>query len=129
MLSRNIDLTANRDFSNNNSINIEQFLDMLPDVDAPLITSEEYDALAWYESIFGKRRHYNEKHIIFEYKKKHEAYWNVTCVRCGKPLIPWQNYGNVCQKCDQDLERNRVPWKKYYISNNSRHFSDLFDLR
>lgn len=134
MLPRNIDLTANRDFSNRSrnpiDIHIGQILNELPDIDSLCMTSDEYNALEWYEGIFGRNRHINEAYRVFDFEYKHTENWKRTCARCGKPIrVPWKNYGNVCEDCDCELEAHRVSWKKYYMSDGSPSHGDLFNLR
>lgn len=135
MLPRNIDLTEHRDFNSNNGrpinqFRIRQYINGLPDMDVPMMTLSDFVKIQWWEKIFGRRCHHTEKERIFNYEAKHEQYWKETCVRCGRPLRrPWVDYGNVCQQCDQQIEGNRVPWKKYYIPVERPRFSELFDLR
>ena len=137
MLPRNIDLTLNRDFTprgrNPIGFHIRQFFDNLPDMDSPFMTSDEYDALSWYESIFGRRRHINEAYRVFGYEHKHEAYWRKTCVRCGKPLrVPWKNKSNLCDGCERDTEIYRCPWKgrkNYEGEPVDMSFDEIFALR
>ena len=134
MISQNIDLTLHRDFSTASRSPLDfhqigQFYNNLSDIDSLFMRVDEYEAIQRYEKMFGKRRHQNEKYIVFGYESKHEAYWKITCARCGKPLrVPWKIYGNVCEDCDCELESHRVPWKKYYIPNENTH-NDLFALR
>ena len=133
MLSGKIDLTEHRDFGSNtaNRIRIRQYLDRFePDMDVLFMREDDYIKKVQKERIFGRRTHINRMHIIFNYEEKHEAYWRETCARCGRPLrCPWHIYGNVCRECDIELEENRVPWKKYYISGGRSDANDLFNLR
>lgn len=135
MISNRIDLTQNRDFGNRRFrlpmlFRIREFVDSIADQDDPLVTEEEYEKLVWYEGIFGRRRHFSEKHRIFNYEIKHEEMWRGMCVRCGARLIPWKNiYGGVCAACEDDM--HRIPWKDYYgqPSERERVTNDLFNLK
>lgn len=135
MISNRIDLTQNRDFGNRRFrlpmlFRIREFVDGIADQDDPLVTEEEYEKLVWYEGIFGRRRHFSEKHRVFNYETKHEEMWRRMCVRCGARLIPWNNiYGGVCDACESDM--HRIPWKDYYgqPSGRERVTNDLFNLR
>ena len=106
MISRKIDLTEHRDFSGDNH---SWFT--ITEIDADLfdesyISSTEYDYIAWWESIFGRRRHTNRKHEIFKpYDEKTFIENSMKrCQRCGKPLkIPWRRYGGLCKECEDDL--------------------------
>ena len=134
MISQNIDLTLHGDFSTASRSPLDfhqigQFYVNLLDMDSLFMRFDDYKAIQRHEKMFGKRRHQNEKYIVFGYESKQEAYWKTTCVRCGKPLrVPWKIYGDVCKDCDCELKSHRVPWKEYYITNENTH-NDLFELR
>jgi hypothetical protein len=117
MLSTKIDLTANRDFSGGNGIFFDTPIEF-PD-DREWMTSDEYERLLWWEGIFGRRRHRNEKGIVFGEDNKYFSNLRSYCCRCGKPFrIPWDNYGGVCRKCDSEGyergEKWRIPWAQHY---------------
>ena len=84
----------------------------IPDDEYELMTTEEYELLTWWEGIFGKKEHRNQKHEIFS-KDINELM--TSCPRCGKPFrIPWDNIGGVCRKCNDEVfdPSHNLPWKR-----------------
>ena len=109
MVSRNIDLTEHRDFSNNISLNgISQVL--LREINRiqenDIMSTDEYDILWNYHSIFGFKRHTNMAEQIFKTKERKfkEDYYS-HCERCGKLIqIPWRRIYGRCEKCNNVME-------------------------
>ena len=129
MLPTNIDLTEHRDFGNGH-IN---FLGRLSiDLDAEEMSLDQYKEIVWWEGIFGKTRHSNQKREVFEYEKKYYERWKDTCEKCGKPLrCPWKRAGSLCIECDEDMEYSRLPWVEKYgqIATNINRTMDIFSMR
>ena len=73
MMSRNIDLTENRDFNDPSRLTYIDFSRMIEfsrEVDnATIMTGDEFEALMRMESIFGRRTHENRRWYIFGGKK------------------------------------------------------------
>ena len=66
MLSNRIDLTANRDFGHRQTI-VEMDMGIFDRwYDDDSISLDEYDYLVWWEGVFGKTRHTNERRKLFE---------------------------------------------------------------
>lgn len=127
MLSSAVDLTANRDFGG-----LSMFF--LPDISVEMVDNDymsydEYEALKYWENIFGKKRHRNQKAKVFGYKD------NYDCCRCGKPIkLPWKNHGGICEACDAIMQTVEIPWSRKYRntipseaqeSGQSVFFSDI----
>lgn len=134
MISRKIDLTENRDFQGGRQrvlrVHIRQFLDGIADIDDPLMDETEYEFLSWYEGIFGRQRHMNQKAKVFNYEKRFEEMWKGLCVRCGHRLVPWKSArSELCHKCDVEMDSGRVPWKDYYGQRERSIEDRLFNLR
>lgn len=93
------------------------------------ITLDEYDYHVWWEGVFGKAIHTNEKCNLFGDDK------NTVCERCGKELkLPWARFYGLCRECNDDVERNahRLPWKAYKAEVSDRRMentSEVFSLR
>ena len=132
-----IDLTERRDFLGPSSIflgtpsiELADFINRAYDDDN--ISNDEYDALVRHESIFGCRRHFNEKHDVF--KKADEAYleeMHTHCFRCGKEIrLPWAKRHDLCPECDEAM-RNKIPWDKkdQLVSFGNDSAMDMFNLR
>ena len=103
MLPSNIDLTERADFGDVSLISPTDL--NLDDIDTRNeMSTDEYDLLVWWEGIFGKKRHVNQKWDIFtrinlDVAEDPNA---LCCIRCGKAIrIPWKNYESHC------------PWKNY----------------
>jgi hypothetical protein len=100
MLPPNIDLTENRDFNEGNhwfDINFGDELEAL--FEDEYMTSDQYETLKRYEDIFGRRRHKNQVRELlgdlYDLPFPVPVDCNRTCVRCGKPLLPWNNLGGI----------------------------------
>ena len=131
MLPRNIDLTANRDFSGGGRINFTGLLRTI-DLDAEAMSTDEYEVICWWEGIFGRKRHYNEKNKVFDEDRKYYERWRDTCVRCGKPLrCPWKRAGELCVDCAEVLDTSRLPWIEYYGQQawERDRTMDIFSMR
>ena len=137
MLPSNIDLTERADFGDVFSISPADL--NLDDFDTRNeMSTDEYDLLVWWESIFGKKRHVNQKWDIFprltlDIAEDPNA---LCCIRCGKVIrIPWKNYGHrypwgncgLCFECNEKGEtetRGKIPWNR-----NMNNFSSRNDER
>lgn len=133
MLSPKIDLTEHRDFGGTRFA----FTGFHPLVerwfDDGNISMDEYDYMCWFEGIFGKFRHKNEKNKVFDKEGAYEKELRTHCHRCGKPLrIPWKIFYDLCEECNEimDSDYRRIPWKSTNkeISHNIER-NDLFNLR
>ena len=129
MLSPKVDLTEHMDFNRGIFSNIR--LVEISDDEQELMSTEEYEWFTWWESVFGRKKHRNQKHEIFS-KDINELM--TRCPRCGKPFrIPWDNIGGVCRKCNDEIfdPSHNLPWKR----NNNPSVSersivyDLFNSR
>ena len=136
MLPSNIDLTERADFGSPSSMSMDTPVDLdLDDSDSEnKMSSNEYNSLIRWESIFGKRRHINQKWNIFPRNGLNVSYgsenpYTLYCSRCGKVIrIPWKNYG-LCSECNEKREidfKGRIPWK--HTSTSSRNDEKGYDL-
>ena len=119
MLPRNIDLTENRDFMGEDITAFDTRIE-IPLDEYQAMTTDEYEHILWWEGIFGRKRHTNEKREVFE---KEKSYINdemkTHCHRCGIELrIPWKRVGDICgelcEDCNEIVAREvngRIPWK------------------
>ena len=84
MLPSNIDLTERADFGDVSLISPADL--NLDDIDTrDEMSTDEYDLLVWWESIFGKKRDVNQKWDIFpELRLSVENPHTLCCARCGK---------------------------------------------
>ena len=145
MLPSNIDLTEKADFGRPSSTIMEIPADLdLDDFDSGnKMSSNEYNSLIRWESIFGKRKHINQKWNIFPRNGLNVSYGSenphtLYCARCGKAIrIPWKNYGShhpwknygLCSECNEKREidfKGRIPWK--HTSTSSRNDEKGYDL-
>ena len=138
MLPSNIDLTERADFGDVFSISPADL--NLDDFDTRNeMSTDEYDLLVWWESIFGKKRHINQKWDIFtRISLNPENPHTLYCSRCGKVIrIPWKNYGShrpwknyeLCSECNEKIKTEtwgRIPWK--HTSTSSRNDERGYDL-
>lgn len=132
MLPSNIDLTERADFGYPSLITMDMPVD-LDDLDTRNnMSMDEYDYLVWWEGIFGRKRHRNQKwklfpkmdiDVLYDQENSHPSY----CVRCGKPIrIPWKNYYGLCFECNNKIETTvdgKIPW------NHTMNFSSRNDER
>lgn len=87
----------------------------ISDDEQDLMSTEEYEWFTWWEGIFGRKEHRNQKHEIFS-KDINEPM--TRCPRCGKPFrIPWENIVSVCRvckKCNDEIfdPSHNLPWKR-----------------
>ena len=126
MLPSNIDLTERADFGSPSSMSMDTPVDLdLDDLDSENeMSSNEYNSLIKWESIFGKRKHINRKWNIFPRLGLNGAEDSnaLCCIRCGKAIrIPWKNYGHrypwgncgLCFECNEKEETEtwgKIPW-------------------
>ena len=133
MLSGRIDLTANHDFRGSQTIT-EMDITVFDRwySDGP-ISNEEYDYLSWWEGMFGRTRHTNEKRRVFGDDKRYEEEMRCHCYRCGIELkMPWNRFYGLCRECNDvvDSSVQRIPWKVYRASSDRRNeASEVFNLR
>lgn len=129
MLTRNIDLTENRDFGGRFQITAMDTPIELWEADN-IMTTEDYEKIIRRESIFGKKRHTNGNHRIFgrtTFVKNLES----RCYRCGKELkLPWErNRMELCKQCSDKVKHDnqylKFPWNYISIIRTD----DLFNLR
>ena len=144
MLPSNIDLTEKADFGRPFLI-MEIPVDLdLDDFDSEYkMSSNEYNSLIRWESIFGKRKHINQKWSIFPRNGLNVSYgsenpYTLYCARCGKAIrIPWKIYGShhpwknygLCSECNEKVETEtwgKIPWK--HTSTSSRNDERGYDL-
>lgn len=113
MISINIDLTENRDFSRAHFQWLIQ--NVRPIENGPTMSTDMYRSLSAKEKLFGIDRH--ESIDIF--RKSDEAWaeeMRTHCQRCGKELrIPWKRNNGVCEECNSILEKEYsgsvFPWR------------------
>ena len=139
MLPSNIDLTERADFGDVFSISPADL--NLDDFDTRNeMSTDEYDLLVWWESIFGKKRHINQKWDIFtRISLNPENPHTLYCSRCGKVIrIPWKNYGHhypwencgLCFECNEKIETEtwgKIPWS-HTMNNSSRNDEIVYNL-
>ena len=147
MLPSNIDLTEKADFGD---VSITAYVDLnVDDFDTRNnMSTDEYDSLLWWEGIFGKKRHINQKWKIFPRIGLNVSYGSenphtLYCARCGKAIripwknyesrCPWKNYG-LCSECNEKIKTEtwgKIPWNHhtYVFSRNDERGYDLFNSK
>lgn len=114
MLPRNIDLTENRDFMGEDITTFDTRIE-IPLDEYQAMTADEYEHILWWEGIFGRKRHANEKREVFEKEKSYIDETKTHCYRCGTELrIPWKRTRELCEDCKEIVAREvngRIPWK------------------
>lgn len=140
MLPSNIDLTERADFGDVSLISPADL--NLDDFDTRNeMSTDEYDLLVWWESIFGKKRHINQKWDIFPRLTLDVAEnpYTLYCARCGKAIrIPWKNYGShlpwknygLCSECNEKIKTetwDKIPWS-HTMNNSSRNDEIVYNL-
>lgn len=149
MLPSNIDLTEKADFGRPSLIMEIPVDSDLDDFDSGnKMSSNEYNSLIRWESIFGKRKHINQKWNIFPRLNLNVSYgsenpYTLYCARCGKAIrIPWKNYGShhpwknyeLCSECNEKIKTEtwgKIPWNHhtYVFSRNDERGYDLFNSK
>ena len=138
MLPSNIDLTERADFGHP-SLTFD--LNDLDDIDTRNeMSTDEYDLLVWWEGVFGRKRHINQKWDIFpRLNLSVENPHTLCCARCGKVIrIPWKNYGHhypwgncgLCFECNEKIETEtwgKIPWS-HTMNNSSRNDEIVYNL-
>ena len=114
MISTNIDLTENRDFSR---VRFQWLIQNVgPIENGPTMSTDMYRSLSAKEKLFGIARHES----IDVFRKSDDAWaeeMRTHCQRCGKELrIPWKRNKDVCEECNSILERDYgggiFPWRR-----------------
>ena len=147
MLPSNIDLTERADFGSPSSMSMDTPVDLdLDDFDTRnKMSSNEYNSLIKWESIFGRKRHINQKWNIFpRLSLSVENPHTLCCARCGKVIrIPWKNYGHrypwgncgLCFECNEKEETEtwgKIPWNRNmnkFSSRNDERGYNLFNSK
>ena len=149
MLPSNIDLTEKADFGRPSLIMEIPVDSDLDDFDSGnKMSSNEYNSLIRWESIFGKRKHINQKWNIFPRLNLNVSYgsenpYTLYCARCGKAIrIPWKNYEShfpwkndgLCSECNEKIKTEtwgKIPWNHhtYAFSRNDERGYDLFNSK
>ena len=114
MISTNIDLTENRDFSR---VRFQWLIQNVgPIENGPTMSTDMYRSLSAKEKLFGIARHES-----IDVVRKSDDAWaeemRTHCQRCGKELrIPWKRNKDVCEECNSILERDYgggiFPWRR-----------------
>ena len=128
MISTNIDLTENRDFSR---VHFQWLMQ-----NGPTMSTDMYHNLSAKEKLFGIARHES----IDVFRKSDEALaeeMRTHCQRCGKELrIPWKRNNGVCEECNSILEKEYsgsvFPWRRNGegITESSRdNPMDIFHMK
>ena len=119
MISINIDLTENRDFSR---VSFQWLMqNVRPIENGPNMSTDMYHSLSAKEKLFGIARHES----IDVFRKSDDAWaeeMRTHCQRCGKELrIPWKRNRDVCEECNSILERDYsgsvFPWRRTVEGN------------
>ena len=148
MLPSNIDLTERADFGLPSLMSMDTPVDLdLDDLDSGNnMSTNEYNSLIKWESIFGKRKHINRKWDIFPRLTLDVAEnpHTLCCARCGKVIrIPWKNYGHrypwenygLCSECNEEIEIEtwgKIPWNRNmnkFSSRNDERGYNLFNSK
>ena len=130
MISRNIDLTENRDFSR---VRFQWLIQNVgPIENGPTMSTDMYRSLSAKEKLFGIARHES----IDVFRKSDDAWaeeMRTHCQRCGKELrIPWKRNRDVCEECNSILERDYsgsvFPWRRTVEGNTQPLRSNPMDI-
>jgi hypothetical protein len=138
MIPQKIDLTEHRDFGDN-VIDDELRLPDMEFLEYDNLTLDQFNRLQRREEIFGRRRHQNRKHEIFDsdlhirFVRKLDNH----CYRCGREVrTPWRLRHGLCEVCNSALETqcgnfyHAIPWRISVIRRHGdRGQGNLFDLR
>ena len=134
MISTNIDLTENRDFSRVHLQWLMQNVRLREN--GHIMSTDMYNSLSAKEKLFGIARH--ESIDIF---RKSDEEWGeemrTHCQRCGKELrIPWKRNNGVCEECNSILEKEYsgsvFPWRrngKGIIESLRGNSMDIFHMK
>lgn len=141
MLPSNIDLTAHFDFGGNRVnpwiiAEVRGGVRMLPESGRPLMTSDEYDRLCMYESLFGKR-HYDDhqiavKKILFDTHSSTNDWFPFVK---KSNTFPWNSrtynynisYNNMFQRIPWKIEEDTIHPINHPINDDKGH--NLFNSR
>lgn len=130
MISTNIDLTENRDFSR---VRFQWLIqNVRPIENGPTMSTDMYRSLSAKEKLFGIARHES----IDVFRKSDDAWaeeMRTHCQRCGKELrIPWKRNRDVCEECNSILERDYsgsvFPWRRTVEGNPQPLRSNPMDI-
>lgn len=135
-----VDLTEHRDFGQRSSshIVIPQYRanGIFVDIDHPM-TQEEYDRVKAHERVFGRKNHYSEAHVVFDWRRTSERHFDYICHMCGKKLaVPWKGsvgrwdsigwYSNMCHDCEMKV---MSPFNSTRVARSMDPKEELFSLR
>ena len=130
MISINIDLTENRDFSR---VRFQWLIQNVGSIEnGPTMSTDMYRSLSAKEKLFGIARHES----IDVFRKSDEAWaeeMRTHCQRCGKELrIPWKRNRDVCEECNSILERDYsgsvFPWRRTVEGNTESSRNNPMDI-
>ena len=130
MISTNIYLTENRDFSR---VRFQWLIQNVgPIENGPTMSTDMYRSLSAKEKLFGIARHES----IDVFRKSDDAWaeeMRTHCQRCGKELrIPWKRNRDVCEECNSILERDYsgsvFPWRRTVEGNTQPLRSNPMDI-
>lgn len=115
MLTSRVDLTLNRDFSNN----------MMDGLIAhyhhgELMTPQEYEKLCKWESIFGVEQHENQFMLVFG-RKKHSVMLEVE----GEAWNPWDE---PLPSLTKGYSTTYIPWRRPFFERMHSDV-DIFSLK
>ena len=134
MISTNIDLTENRDFSRAHFQWLMQNVRLIEN--GPTMSTDMYHSLSAKEKLFGIARHESIDIFCKSYESWAEE-MRTHCQRCGNELrIPWKRNNGVCEECNSILEKEYsgsvFPWRRNGegITESSRdNPMDIFHMK
>ena len=134
MISTNIDLTENRDFSRVHFQWLMQNVRLREN--GHIMSTDMYRSLSDKEKLFGIARHESIDIFCKSYESWAEE-MRTHCQRCGKELrIPWKRNNGVCEECNSILEKEYsgsvFPWRRNGegITESSRdNPMDIFHMK
>ena len=125
-MKRNVDLTENRFFSNNNLFNGVLTLALVTGEKFPwnvfvekVMSDDDLDADHQRKAIIAVGNKATRAKVTFYREMDSEDYCDCCGVRMN--LKPWDREIGICHKCDNRLqkEQDRCKWRKKEIINNA----------
>lgn len=125
-MKRNVDLTENRFFSNNNLFNGIITLSLITREKFPwntfierIMSDDDLDADHQRKAIIAVGNKATRAKVKFYREMDSEDYCDCCGVRMN--LKPWDREIGICHKCDNRLqkEQDRCKWRKKEIINNA----------